>query len=576
MYNAKLAEMFEEIADMLELEPNATKFEPLAYRRAAITISSLQEDVVDIYKKEGIDGLMKLPGIGKTIANAIKEYIETGKISKYETLKAKYPIDFLGLTKIQGLGPKRIYKLYVSLGVKNLEDLRKAITEHRIRMLPGFGEKSEKELEKGIELLEASKGRVLLGEALPEAEDLIKKLLSSGLVDKAVVCGSTRRMKETVGDLDILVISEKPLEVMDYVTKLSNVEHVIVKGPTKTTVWLNIGLSCDVRVVEKGSFGSAMQYFTGSKEHNIKLRELAIKKGYKLNEYGLFDSSDKNVALNQDEHFIYEKLGLDYIEPEMREDRGEIELAIEHRLPKLIDISDIRGDLHMHSKHSDGANEIEEMVLSAIKLNREYIGMSDHSKTEHVANGMSDEEFLKYFDEIDKLNDKFEGKIRILKSGEVDILKDGSFDLRDSTLEKMDYVIGAIHTNTNMSKEEMTNRILKAITSNKMNILAHPMGRLINERKPIEADWDKIFEAAKDHNVIMEIDAHPKRLDLNDEMILKARKYGIKFSIDTDSHRTDELSFMRFGVGTARRGWLEKDQVINTLPLDKILKLFGH
>ncbi|MGC8629261.1 MAG: DNA polymerase/3'-5' exonuclease PolX [Candidatus Micrarchaeia archaeon] len=574
MENSKLAELFDEIADMLELDPKANKFEPLAYRKAALTIGTLQQDIEEIYEKEGIDGLTKLPGVGKTIAERIVEFIKTGKIQKYEDLKKKFPIDFSSLTKIQGMGSKKAFKLYQALGIKNIDDLKQAIAQHKIRGLPGFGEKSEEELAKGIALLEESKGRMLLSTALPEAENLVNKLEESGLVEKAVVCGSTRRMRETVGDLDILLISKKSSEVMDFVTALPEVEHVIVKGPTKTTVWLKIGLSCDFRVIEPESFGAAMQYFTGSKNHNIKLREIVIKKGYKLNEYGLFDKQNRNIAAGEDEHAIYEKLGLQYVEPEMREDRGEIELAARHELPKLIELSDIQGDLHTHTNHTDGANTLEEMVQEALRIGRKYIGNSDHSKSEHVARGLDDSQYEKLFSEIDALNDKYKGKIKILKSGEVDILKDGSLDLKDKTLEEMDYVIGAVHNNLNMGKDEMTKRVVKALESGHVDILAHPTDRLINEREPIQLDLDKVFESAEANSVALEINAFPNRLDLNDENILKARTYKVKFEIGTDSHRTSHLQFMRYGVGTARRGWLEKDRVINTYPVDKLLKLF--
>ena len=574
MENSKIAELFEEIADMLELDAKANRFEPLAYRKAALTIGTMQQDIGEIYAKEGIEGLTKLPGVGKTIAERIVEYLKTGKIQKYEELKKRFPIDFASLTKIQGMGAKKAYKLYKALGIRNLDDLKKAIEEHKIRGVEGFGEKSEEEIAKGIALLEQSSGRMLLGTALPEAEALRDKLLKSGLVERVAICGSTRRMRETVGDLDILVISKKASEVMDFVTSLPEVDHIVVKGPTKTTVWLKVGLSCDFRVIEPESFGAAMQYFTGSKNHNIKVREIAIKKGYKLNEYGLFDKNNKNLVANKEEQEIYRLLGLDYVEPEMREDRGEIELAMEHKLPKLITLQDIQGDLHTHTNHTDGANTLEEMVQAAIKLGRKYIGNSDHSKSEHVAKGLDDAAYGKLFEEVDKLNEKYEGKIKILKSGEVDILKDGSLDLKPSTLEKMDYVIGAVHTNTNMSKEELTKRIVKALNSGYVDILAHPTGRLINEREPMVFDLDTVFQAAADNKVVMEINAFPNRLDLNDENILKARSYKLLFSIGTDSHRTSHLEFMRYGVGTARRGWLTKEEVINTYPLDKLLKLF--
>lgn len=558
---------------MIEIEDDKRIFEIRAYRKAALTLETMQEDVAEILRKDDIKGLMELPGVGKGLAEKIKEYVETGKIRKYEELKKKYPIDFRNLTQIQGLGPKRAFKLYKTLGVKDIEGLKKAVVKQKIRSLEGFGEKSESELSKGLGMLESSGGRVLLGIALPEAEAIAAKLQRIESVERVEIAGSTRRMKESVGDLDILVISEKPEKVMEFIPKLGEVERVISQGPTKMTVRLKARLNCDIRVLEKKSFGAAMQYFIGSKAHNVKVRQIAIRKGYKLNEYGLFDKKGKSVA-GDDEAKIYSKLGLDYVEPEMREDRGEIELAQQHKVFRLIQLSDIRGDLHMHTTYTDGANSIEEMVKEAVRLGREYIGLTDHSKHEYVTGGMDEKKYELYSKEIDAVRKKYEGKIEILKSAETDILKDGSLDFERKTLEKMDYVLGAIHTNLNMSREEMTKRLVKCIESNTVDIIAHPTARLINKREPINLDLDRLFEAAKEHNVIMEIDSPPDRLDLNDENILKAKKYGLKFSIDTDSHRTTQMQFMRYGLGTAKRGWVQKVDVINSLGYKEITKLF--
>ncbi|MEM3753395.1 MAG: DNA polymerase/3'-5' exonuclease PolX [Candidatus Micrarchaeaceae archaeon] len=574
MYNKKIAEIFGEIADMLDLEGENRSFEARAYRNAARTISSLQVDVSEILKKSGVEGIMELPGIGKTIAERIKEYVETGKIAKYNELKKKYPIDFAALTKIQGLGSKKVFKLYKELGIRNVDDLRKAVEAHKIRELEDFGEKSEENIAKGLEFFAMSQSRIPLGVALPEAESIIRRLLESKLVSRAVVAGSTRRMRETVGDLDILVTSNRNEEVMDFVTKLPEVENIVVKGPTKTTVGLKIGITCDVRVVSDESFGSALQYFTGSKEHGIAVRQIAIKNGYKLSEYGLFDKHNKNVVAGQGEEAIYKTLGMDYIPPEMREARGEIALALKHNLPKLVEAAEIRGDLHIHTTFSDGANTIDEMVEKAISLGMEYIGFSDHTKSEYVAHGMDGKQFAKYFAELEKAEKKYEGQIKILKSGEVDILKDGSLDLDRRTLELMDYRICAIHTQRNMPRSEMTSRIVKALESGYADILAHPSDRLINERAALNIDFDKVFEVAKENNVAMEINAQPSRLDLNDENIMKAKEYGLKFEIGTDSHHTSDMEFMRYGIGTARRGWLTKGEIINTLDYKQLLKLF--
>ncbi|MDE1859422.1 MAG: DNA polymerase/3'-5' exonuclease PolX, partial [Candidatus Micrarchaeota archaeon] len=488
-----------------------------------------------------------------------------------DDLKKKYPIDFFNLTKIQGVGAKRVFKLYKVLGVKNVADLKKAVTEHKISKIGGFGPKSEEEIGKGIAQFESSKGRMLLGSALPEAEAIVKKLKDSGLVEKAVVGGSTRRMKETVGDLDILVTAKMGGPVMEFFKKLPETERTIASGPTKTTVLLKIGLTCDLRVVEDKSFGAALQYFTGNKDHNVKMRQIAISKGLKLNEYGLLDKKGKSVAGRTEEE-IYGRLGLDIMEPEMREDRGEIDLAMKHQLPKLVQTGDIKGDLHVHTNHSDGLCTLQEMVAMAKKLDRQYIGITDHSKSEYVAHGMDDKHFVKHFAEIDKANEKSD--VRILKSSEIDILKDGSLDLENKTLELMDYRLASVHTSLNMKRDEMTKRVIKAFDSGYVNIWGHPTDRLINSRPPIDIDLEKVFEAAERNNVIMEIDAYPDRLDLSDENIFKARNYKLNFSIDTDSHRDEHMLFMRYGVAQAKRGWLTPDRVVNTLSVDKLLKLF--
>ena len=573
MINSELSEIFDEIADMLSLDEKDRRFEVLAYRKAALTLSGLQESVAEIYRKGGVDALMDLPGIGKGIAASMKEYIETGRMQKFDGLKKRYPIDFKTLTKIPSVGAKRAFKLYKALKVRNIDDLKKEISRHSIRGLEGFGEKSEEEMSNGIALLEASKGRMKLGTALPEAELIISKLKGSGLVERAVIAGSTRRMRETVGDLDILVTSGKADKVMDFISNLDEVAAVALRGPTKITVRLKIGISCDVRVVEPSSFGAALQYFTGNKDHNVKVRQIAIKLGYKLNEYGLFDSRSRNVA-GPEEPDIYKKLGMDIMDPELRENRGEVELSIKHRLPTVVQLDDILGDLHVHTNHSDGSASMMEMAESAKALGRKYLGITDHSKSERVARGMDDRKFAKHFDEMDSANDRLEG-ITLLKSAEIDILKDGSLDLEKKTLKMMDYRLASVHQNLNMGREEMTRRVITAIESGYVDILAHPTDRVINARNPIDMDLDRVFQAAADNNVILEIDGHPDRLDLNDENIIKARQYKVRFSIATDSHSSSDLSLMRYGVSTAKRGWISPGLVVNTLSADKLLKSIG-
>ena len=573
MINSELADIFEEIADMLSVDDGVSRFEVLAYRKAAQTLSGLQESVLEIYKKGGIAALMELPGIGKGISSSIKEYIDTGRMEKFEKLKKRYPVDFKTLTKIQGLGAKKVFKLYTNLRVRNLDDLKRAAEDQSIRKLAGFGAKSEIEIRNGITLFESSKGRMALGTALPEAELIIRKLSESGLVDRAAIAGSTRRMRETVGDLDLLVTSKRPPAVMDFIAHLDEVADVVLRGPTKTTLRLKIGINCDVRVVDPISFGAALQYFTGNKDHNVKGRQVAIRLGYKLNEYGLFDKKGRNVA-GLEEKDIYDRLGMDIMDPEMREDRGEVQLSLKHKLPKVVEMGDILGDLHTHTNHSDGSASIIEMAQAAKKIGHRYIGITDHSKSEYIAHGMDDRKFAKHFAEIDKVNDKLDG-ITLLKSSEIDILKDGRLDLSKKTLDAMDYRLAAVHQNLGMDKASMTKRIITALESGNVDILAHPTDRLINARGPISFDLDKVFQAAEDNSVALEINGNPGRLDLNDENIIKAREYRVMFSIDTDSHSTTDLMFMRYGVSTAKRGWLSSERGINSMGIEGLLKHFN-
>ena len=574
MQNKEIANIFNEIADMLSIEETKTsKFEVRAYRNAALTIDTLQEPIEDIYKGGGIEALMKLPGIGKGLAEKIAEYIDQGMISKHEELKKRYPINFSELTQLEGMGAKRAVMLYKSIGVKDIASLSKAIGEHKIRSLQGFGEKSEALLKESIKLHESSRGRILLGDVLPIAESMIAKMAASGLFKKVVLAGSTRRMRETVGDIDILAISSKPEKGMDYFVSMEDVGKVIVQGPTKSTVWLKIGISCDLRVIKPESFGAAQQYFIGSKEHNIEVRKIAIKKGYKLNEYGLFGADGKIIA-SSDESDIYAKLGMEYPPPEMREARGEVELALRHRLPKLVELQDIKGDMHTHTIETDGANTIEEMAEAAMQNGLGYFAATNHTKSLRIAHGMNDRQFIEFFKRIDKLNDKLAGRIEILKGAEIDILKDGKLDLDAKTIKAMDCPIGAVHSAFNMDKKAMTNRVIKAMDSGLMRIFAHPTGRVINEREGYDIDLEKIAEAAERDNVILEINSFPNRLDLNDTNILRLSKYKIMFSIDTDSHRTSHFKFLRYGIGTARRGWLEKGRILNTRAASAVSKLF--
>ncbi len=568
MSNSEIAEIFENLYNILSIDEK-TKFEALAYQRVARELQSMSDDVSELYDKYGVDGLMKIPGVGKGIAQHIIEYLKTGKIEKYEKIKSEYPIDFDDLFRIEGLGPKKAILLYNSLGIKNLNDLKKAAEEHKIADIPGFGEKSEELILKNISMLDSLHGRILLANGLNEARNIISYLTKSDFIDKCFIAGSTRRMKETLGDIDILATSKDSKKTMDLFVNFEDARSVVVKGETKTTILLSTGVTCDLRVINDVSFGAALQYFTGSKDHNIKIRKIAIGNSYKLNEYGLF-YNDSNIAASKDEKFIYNRLNMDYIPPEMREDRGEIELALQHRIPELISLNDIKGDLHLHTKESDGLNTTEEMVNAALEKRYEYIAMTNHTKNLKIAHGMGDQDFIKYFGTVDKLNQKY--KIKILKGAEVDILKDGSLDLKDETLGRMDCVIASVHMNTQMGKEDMTQRVINAIKTGKVNILGHPTGRLINKRSPYEIDLNEVSKYCEKYKTALEINSSPERLDLNDENILKTSKYNVYYSINTDSHNIYGYDFMELGVGTARRGWLGKEKVINTMDLNGLMK----
>ncbi|MCL4411446.1 DNA polymerase/3'-5' exonuclease PolX [Candidatus Marsarchaeota archaeon] len=572
MRNKELAEIFDEIAAMLSIEETKTsRFEVRAYQTAALNISGLQEDIEDIYRRGGTKALMELPGVGKGIAGHIEEYLKTGHIRKYDALKKKYPVDFKSLTKLEGMGAKKAMLLYRKLKIRDLADLQKAVAAHKVRELEGFGEKSEQSIANGIRLLEAAGTRMPLGEALPEAESIVKALLGSRLVEDALVAGSARRMRETVGDIDILALSRKGEPVMDFFEKLPMVMGTVSKGPTRTTVQLKIGLTCDLRVIKPESFGAAVQYFTGSKAHNIATRKIAIAKGYKLNEYGLFRKN--RIIASRDEREIYAKLGMEWVPPEMREDRGEIKLALEHRLPKLVELGDLQGDLHTHTKETDGNNTLEEMADAAVKAGLKYIATTNHTKSLRVARGMDEKGFAKFFEQVDRLNDKYNGSFTIMKGAEVDILKDGSLDLERKALMSMDCVVGGVHSAFNMPEREMTKRIVTAMDSGLMHILAHPTGRVIGVREAYPLDLAAVAEAAERNGVMLEINAYPLRLDLNDTNILSTSKRNVTFAINSDGHNVTHYSVLRYGIGTARRGWLGKERVANALPLEKLRRL---
>ncbi len=568
--NNEIAKILREISFYLEMKE--VPFKPQAYEKAAHGVEGLDEEVIEIYQKGGLEALKQIPGVGFSIAQKIEELIKTGHLRYYEELKKEIPIDLDTLAKIEGLGPKKIKILYQKLEIKDINDLEKAAREGKIRKLEGFGLKSEEKILKGIEFLRKSGQRFILGFIMPYIRELEDRLRALKEVERLEVAGSVRRRKETIGDVDFLVISKKPKKVMDYFISLEDVVYVYAHGETKSMVKMKNGLDVDLRVVAKESYGSALNYFTGSKEHNIALRELAVKKGYKLNEYGLFKGK-KRIA-GEIEEEIYQALGLDYIEPEMRENNGEIELALKKQLPKLISYDALKGDLQVQTNWSDGLNSIEEMAQEAIKLGLEYIVVTDHTKRLAMAHGLDEKRLKAQWQEIDRLNLKFKKQsinFKILKGTECDILKDGSLDLSNRILAKLDVVGASIHSYFNLSKKEQTERIKKAMQNPYVDIIFHPTGRIINRRPPYEIDIEEIIKEAKKTKTILEIDAYPDRLDLKDEYIRKCVKEGVKLVIDSDAHNLYHFSYLEYGLAQARRGWATKKDIINAWSLEKML-----
>ncbi len=575
MKNQEIAKIFFQIADFMKMEGIA--FKPQAYIKVALNLESLNEDVGEIYKKDGLNGLQKIPGVGKGLAEAIEEYLKKGKIKTLEDFKKKSPIKLDQLLNVESLGPKKIKVLYEKLGIKNLKDLEKQAKKHKIAELDGFGEKAEQNILQGIEFLKTASGRLSLGIVLPIAREVIEKLRLLPEVKQISLAGSLRRRKETIGDADILVASDNPKPIMDYFIKLDGVEKVWAKGDTKASVRMKMGFDMDLRVVKEESFGSALQYFTGSKEHNIATRKIAIEQGLKLSEYGLF-KRDKPIA-GKTEEGIYNALGLSFIEPELREDGGEIDASLNGKLPKLVKLTDIKGDLHCHSNWDGGEDSIEEMAESAIKMGYEYLGISDHTKFLKIENGLDEKQLLAQKLEIEKLNNLLKiknCKLKILHGCECNIMNDGSLDIKDEVLEKLDYVIAGLHSSLKMSKKEMTERLIKAMKNPNVDIISHPTTRLLGKREEAQLDFDKILKVARETGTILEVNSSPERLDLNDFYIRRAKAEGVKMIINTDSHQKEQLNLMEYGVSMARRGWVEKQDIINTLPVEELLKNLKH
>ncbi|MFZ3040276.1 MAG: DNA polymerase/3'-5' exonuclease PolX [Thiobacillus sp.] len=567
VHNADIAALFEEIADRLEIQ-GANPFRIRAYRNAARTLGELPQSARALLERG--EDLTRLPGIGDDLAEKIREIVTTGRCSLLERLRRDLPPAVTELLRIPGLGPKRVKTLYHDLEVQTAEQLVRAARDGRIRALPGFGEKTELNILQAVEAHASQTRRFKLAVAAQYGDALVAFLQAVPGVGQVTLAGSFRRMRETVGDLDILVTASAGSPVMQRFTAYDEVAEVLSAGSTRASVVLKSGLQVDLRVVAQASYGAALCYFTGSKAHNIAIRRIAQKLGLKVNEYGVFRGSERIAG--EDEASVYKSVGLPWIPPELREDRGEIEAARGGRLPHLVEFADLRGDLHAHTKATDGHDSLREMALAAKALGLEYLAITEHSRHLTVARGLDPQRLARQCDEIDHLNPELDG-ITLLKGIEVDILEDGSLDLPDEVLGRLDLVVGAVHSQFRLSRAKQTQRILRAMDHPHFTLLAHPSGRLIGRREPYDVDMPRIIRHAKDRGCFLELNAHPERLDLLDSHCQMAKEEGVLVSINSDAHSTFDFSNLKYGVGQARRGWLEKNDVLNTRPLAALRRL---
>jgi DNA polymerase (family X) len=567
IHNADIAAIFEEIANLLEIE-SANVFRVRAYRNASRILQELGKDIRTMVQKG--EDLTKLPGIGDDLANKIREIIETGHCDMLDKLHKQLPSTITELLKIPGLGPKRVRALYHELDIHTMEQLQRAVRDHRIQHLPGFGEKTETKIADALAIHASNTSRFKLALAAQYAEPLAAWLRAIPGVQQVVVAGSYRRARETVGDIDILITAIQNSPVMSRFCSYDEIAEVLSHGPTRSSVVLKCKLQVDARVVNPESYGAALHYFTGSKAHNIAIRHLGQERGLKINEYGVFKGQHRIAG--ETEESVYQSVGLPFIPPELRENRGEIEAARKGWLPKLIELDDLKGDLHAHSKASDGHGTLKEMALAAQQRGFEYLAITEHSSRLTIARGLDTVQLTQQIDEIDRLNEQLKG-ITLLKGIEVDILEDGNLDLPDWLLGKLDLVVGAVHSRFNLSRARQTERILKAMDHPHFTLLAHPSGRLIDKREPYDVDMLRIIRKAKERGCYLELNAHPERLDLLDTYCHAAKDQGVLISIDSDAHSVLDFDNLRFGVGQARRGWLEKQNVLNTRSLQALRPL---
>jgi DNA polymerase (family X) len=568
IYNTDIADIFDEIADYLEIDEDGNPFRIRAYRNAARSVRGLGAELKDLVAEK--EDLTKLPGIGKELAAKIVEILQTGSTHALKNLQDKIPAEVIRILKIPNLGPKRVRVLYHDLKIQSLKQLLQAAQEGRISSLPGFGHKTETRILEAVQAFSAKEMRFKIAAVRPHVDSLLDYLKKVPGVKQAVAAGSFRRSKDTVGDLDILVVAGSKSPVMDRFVEYEDVKDVLSKGTTRSSVVWRSGLQIDLRLVEAQSFGAALQYFTGSQAHNIAVRGLGRRRGLKINEYGVF-KLDERIA-GDTEQSVYQSLGLSYIPPELRENRGEIEAARDNRLPRLIELKDLKGDLHSHTNWSDGRNTLEEMIEAAQQRGLQYLAVTEHSDRLKVAGGLGASRLAAQMEKIDKLNDDLR-EMTLLKGIEVEILEDGSLDLSDDILGRLDLVVGSIHSYFNLPRQKQTERILRAMDHRYFSILAHPINRLIDERAPIEVEMTKVIQKAKARGCYLELNSNPRRLDLYDTYCQVAKEEGVPVAINSDAHSVDSFDHLRYGVGQARRGWLEKEDVVNTRPLGELRQL---
>ncbi|KJJ83627.1 phosphotransferase domain-containing protein [Candidatus Omnitrophus magneticus] len=576
MKNREISEIFSEIADILELKGD-NAFRIRAYRTAGQNIINLDRQISDIYKEKGMEGLCDIHGIGKDLAEKIVEMIQTGVLKHHQELLKEFSPGFLGLLNISGIGPKKLKQLRDELNVNTVDDIEKACKNGSLETLDGMGEKSRDKLLEAIQYYKQQLGKTLLVKGEKLADELIAYLSESYYFEKLEKAGSLRRGQETIGDIDILAVTSNVEEAVDYFTRYRGAQQILSKGRLMVSIILKEGIQADLRLIEKSSFGAGLVYFTGSKSHNIKLRKIAKNKGLKVNEYGVFKVNDvtgeDELVSSKKEEDIYASLGMEWIPPELREDTGEIELALAGKIPKdLVELEDIKGDLHIHSTASDGRNSIEENIESAVARGYKYIALTDHSKLIKIAHGMDETRLLEHVGYIRKIAAKRKD-IKILAGIEVDILTDGTLDLADYALKELDIVIASVHSKFLLEENIQTERIMRALDNPYVNILAHPSGRIITSRTPMQIDFERLFKHAVARGVYLEINTHGERVDLNDKNARRAKELGAKFVINTDAHDTGQMDLMKFGIKTARRAWLSKDDIINTKTINELLRI---